>query len=210
MAGEDSEGSKGRASRRRPKPASRRKSKPVVRGNSSAEPKPRGRAKPKPKPKPKPKRRGRASLPATPRRARTRTRSRARLDAPADIVWALIGPFESLARWHPLVKSCRLARPAGEKHRRIRLRDGRRIVNRETARDEAGRSYSYGIVEAPVPVSGYSSTLKVLPRAGSACLVEWESSFTPLPGVRAAVARRMVESLVRPGLAALVRRFGGE
>jgi hypothetical protein len=132
----------------------------------------------------------------------------ARLAAPAQAVWALIGPFQSLARWHPLVRHCRLGREGEAKLRRIVLHDGRLIVNLETARDERRRLYSYGIVEAPVPVSGYSSTLSVRAESPSVSVVKWESTFLPLPGVDARAARRMVESLVRPGIEALVNIFG--
>lgn len=141
-------------------------------------------------------------------RGKTKTRSVARLAAPAAAVWALIGPFQSLARWHPLVRRCRLGRQGRTKLRRIVLHDGRRIVNCETAREERRRLYSYGIVEAPVPVSGYSSTLKVRTESPTVCVVEWESAFVPLPGVDARAARRLVESLVRPGLDGLVSIFG--
>ena len=128
--------------------------------------------------------------------------------APAAAVWAFIGPFQSLARWHPLVRRCRLGRRGRTKLRHIVLHDGRLIVNCETARDERRRLYSYGIVEAPVPVTGYSSTLKVRRESSTVCVVEWESDFVPLPGVDGRAARRLVESLVRPGLDGLVTIFG--
>ena len=72
-------------------------------------------------------------------RGKTKTRPVARLAAPAAAVWALIGPFQSLARWHPLVRRCRLGRRGRTKLRHIVLHDGRLIVNCETARDERRR-----------------------------------------------------------------------
>ncbi|MGB8273721.1 MAG: SRPBCC family protein [Alphaproteobacteria bacterium] len=131
-----------------------------------------------------------------------------RLAASADSVWTLIGPFDSLPLWHPLVRECTLAYAGGHKLRRILLHDGRRIVNREEARDEAKRSYSYSIVEAPVAVTSYLSTLTVHEEGPQSCLVHWESAFVARPGADPEDERRMVESLVRPGLENLGRLFG--
>lgn len=66
------------------------------------------------------------------------------LNAPAQEVWDLIGAFNSLPRWHPLVAECTLEKESsGAVVRRIRLHDGTIILNRLTEHSDAGRSYTY-------------------------------------------------------------------
>jgi len=139
-----------------------------------------------------------------------RVHHRADLAASAQDVWALIGPFDSLPRWHPLVAECPLEREQGSGAvlRRIRLHDGTIIVNRLTGMSDAERVHAYELVEGPLPVVFYRSTLRVLEREGGGCTLDWLSVFDAGEASAEEVARR-VKSLIGPGVEALKRRFGG-
>ena len=72
---------------------------------------------------------------------------------------------------------------------------------------DAARSYSYSIVRAPFPVSGYLSTLRVQQAAdGNRSRVEWSGKFTP-EGVSAAEASRLFRNIFEDGLKALATKF---
>jgi len=69
----------------------------------------------------------------------------------ADVVWQLIGGFNSLPDWLPFI-------PKSEKTEGCRVRhlaspNGETIVERLEKFDNAARSYSYSIIQAPFPIA---------------------------------------------------------
>lgn len=102
------------------------------------------------------------------------------LAAPAERVWGMIGGFNSLPEWSGAIRSSELEQ--GGRVRRMLTRDGAVIVERLETFSENERYYSYSIVEAPLPVTNYHCTLKVIPVFGQQqCIVEWSSSFYTAP-----------------------------
>ena len=129
------------------------------------------------------------------------------LNAPAQEVWDLIGAFDSLPRWHPLVAECTLEKDSNNAIvRRIRLHDGTIILNRLTAHSDADRSYTYEFMEGPLKVDWYRSTLRVLDNGKSRCRVEWLSQFETRSAPLQEVKQR-IESLIGPGAESLRRLF---
>lgn len=124
--------------------------------------------------------------------------------APADTVWRLIGGFDSLPDWLPYIPKSELSE--GGRVRTLANPDGNAIVERLLSFDEAGRSYSYAILSAPFPVTGYSSTLRVLEAEGGTARVEWSGRFTPA-GVSDDEASRLFRGIYEDGLAALAKAF---
>jgi len=69
------------------------------------------------------------------------------------------------------------------------------------------RSYSYSIVQAPFPVTGYLSTLRVQETdGGKGSRVEWSGQFTP-DGVSDEEASRLFQGIYEDGLKALAAGF---
>jgi hypothetical protein len=126
--------------------------------------------------------------------------------APADRVWQLIGGFDSLPDWLPYIPKSELGE--GGRVRRLANPDGNVIVERLMAFDEAGRSYSYAILQAPFPVKDYLSTLRVCDAGGKAH-VEWSGNFTPV-GVSEQEAARLFQGIYDDGLKALAEGFSGK
>jgi hypothetical protein len=88
--------------------------------------------------------------------------------------------------------------------RRIETRDGKEIVERLEAIDNAKRSYRYALV-AGVPASRYTGTIEVKPK-GNGCVAGWRVEFLAdnQPDI---VVRTMVATLVKTGLGSLKPRF---
>jgi hypothetical protein len=134
------------------------------------------------------------------------------LNAPAQEVWDLIGPFDSLPRWHSLVAECTLEKESGSKEssgaivRRIRLHDGTIILNRLVEHSDAGRFYTYEFMEGPLKVDWYRSTLRVLDNGKARCRIEWLSQFETRSASLEEVKHR-IESLIGPGAENLKRLF---
>ena len=130
------------------------------------------------------------------------------LTADAETIWALIGAFESLPRWHPLVAECVLeADVGGRTVRRTRLHDGTVIRNRLLAHDNAARRYEYDFVEGPLTVKDYRAALSVSAAGKGRARVEWISEFET-DAASAEIMREKVESLIAPGIANLKQMFG--
>jgi hypothetical protein len=100
-------------------------------------------------------------------------------DTPGDPedVWALIGDFCAIKNWHPVVADCTQEKEGDVIYRTLALKNGAKIKEKLTATDET--SYSYEIIESPLPVKNYKATLAVEEDEDSPerSEVEWEASF---------------------------------
>lgn len=127
------------------------------------------------------------------------------LGVSAEKAWDVIGSFGGLARWHPAVEKLELEENGTL--RRLHLAGGGVIVERLEAHDDGARSYRYTIVESPLPVTDYHSTLQVTPTGGG-CTVHWSSRFEP-SGADAEDAENAIRGVYQGGFAALKKHFGG-
>ncbi|QEX23973.1 hypothetical protein FRZ61_39140 [Hypericibacter adhaerens] len=127
------------------------------------------------------------------------------IPASPDRVWQLIGGFNSLPDWLPYIPKSEVSE--GGRVRRLANPDGEAIVERLEAFDNAARSYSYSILQAPFPVTGYFSTLRVKAmNGGKGACVEWSGRFTP-HGVSDQEASRLFQGIYEDGLKALAAEF---
>jgi hypothetical protein len=124
------------------------------------------------------------------------------LAAAPDEVWSLIGEFGG--DWHPLVAKVGLTDIGIGQLRTIETRDGRRIVERLEAIDDAKRFFRYTGI-AGMPVSHYTGELEVQAK-GRGCVVEWRAQFLASHGSTRA-AKSLVSTLFITGLEGLKRRF---
>jgi hypothetical protein len=95
-------------------------------------------------------------------------RAETRIDRPADEVWATIGNYGDLS-WMPGVDTCELD---GENDRILGM-FGMRIVERQLARDDVGRTLTYGIVDGDMKPEVHEATITVTPD-GAASNVTWD------------------------------------
>ena len=121
--------------------------------------------------------------------------------APPAKVWKTIGGFCGIGDWHPAVEKCALSSKGGKSVRTLSLKGGGTIVEEEQSRDEAKMAYTYTILESPLPVSDYTSTLMVAPN-GSGATVNWSGSFNP-KGVPDTVAKDVISGIYTAGLKGL-------
>ncbi|MEU5860183.1 MULTISPECIES: SRPBCC family protein [unclassified Nonomuraea] len=124
------------------------------------------------------------------------------LPASPERVWDLIGGFHALPDWLPYIPESTMLE--GGRVRRLTNPDGEVIVERLMDFSEAERHYTYAIVEAPFPVTGYLSTLRVhaVPGREDASEVQWSGCFTPV-GVSEGEAVGLFTTIFRDGLEAL-------
>ncbi|WP_369142502.1 SRPBCC family protein [Streptomyces sp. R44] len=117
-------------------------------------------------------------------------------------VWDLIGGFDALPDWLPYIPQSTALK--GGRVRRLTNPDGDVIIERLVDFNETERRYSYAILEAPFPVTGYVSTLRVhaVPGREDVSEVQWSGRFNP-DTVTDAEAEELFAGIYRDGLEAL-------
>jgi len=122
----------------------------------------------------------------------------------ADEVWDRIGDFGDLS-WHPAAKATDLLDSGDFIQRIVTLPDDAVIIERLDDMDDVGKSYFYSIVESPLPVSAYRSTL-VVTAVEDGCEVSWRSEFEA-NGVDDESAKNAVAGIYEAGFSALAKLF---
>jgi hypothetical protein len=124
--------------------------------------------------------------------------------ASPDEVWSLIGGFDALPDWLPYIP--RSTPLEGGRVRRLTNPDGEVIVERLVDFNDTERHYSYAILQAPFPVDGYVSTLRVhtVPGRDDIAEVQWSGRFNP-DGATGEEVVDLFTGIYRDGLDALHR-----
>lgn len=128
------------------------------------------------------------------------------VDADPQTVWALVSDFGGVAEWHPACVASSVQNVGDSVQRTIVVGDGARLIEKLEARDDSGMSLSYSIVEGPLPVANYFSTLKVEGQGESSKLT-WSGRFDA-SGAPDERAIQIVAGIYESGLDALKKRFG--
>jgi hypothetical protein len=121
-------------------------------------------------------------------------------------VWSMIGPFCAIKDWLPPVGTC-TENDGSPPERTLVTKDGKAtFVETLTARSDVEHSYSYAFKSSPLPVTGYTSTIKVLAKAPGISTVTWSSSYIPDPG-KEDDAREALTGIYEAGLATIKAKF---
>ena len=122
----------------------------------------------------------------------------------AAVAWAAIGDFCGIAPWHPAVAKCEISTKDGATFRTLTLKDGAKLLEKQTAFDAAKMTYSYTIEDGPLPVANYKSTLKdVAKDKGST--IDWSGAFDA-KGAPDADAVKTITGIYDGGIDALVAK----
>ena len=129
------------------------------------------------------------------------------LSAEAAEVWAAISDFGNLAEWHPAAVTSTIETRGGDTIRVINISGGGVLTEKLEAHNDEAMSQSYSIVDGPLPVSDYHSTIKVTPGDDDKCTVDWTGKFSA-DGADDETARKIISGIYTAGLSALTKRFG--
>lgn len=125
-------------------------------------------------------------------------------DADADKVWQVIGNFQTLHDWHPMVSKSESKE--GGTVRKLTLPDGSSVTETLKEHSNKARSYTYAITQSALPVSNYVATIRVTPDKKGGCTVEWSSDFEA-HAAESDVVKGM-EQLYQSGFDNLRKMFG--
>jgi hypothetical protein len=130
------------------------------------------------------------------------------VNAPVDKVWATIGDFCGVKNWIAIVTKCEISRKDDSTiYRTITLNNGGVIMEKLLAWDGDHHSYSYAIVDSPLPVQGYKSTLKV-EGSGATSEIVWTGNFQPKE-VSEDEAKKVISGIYAAGIDAIKAKVGG-
>ena len=121
-------------------------------------------------------------------------------DVPADEMWRRIGDFTTVNTWLPGIESIELL---DDKRRKLTMPGGVAIV--EALLEEGDLTHTYEIVEGPLPVKNYRSTLSVTATDDKSCVVDWHSTFDPAEGASETDATAIVAMIYDAGLDGISR-----
>lgn len=130
------------------------------------------------------------------------------VDAPVDRVWAMLRDFNGHDRWHPAVRESAIERGAPADKvgcvRRFRLADGAELRERLLTLSDLEQTYSYCLLETPVPLFNYVAHVRLMPVTdGDRTFWSWQSTFSTRPGEEAAMAELVGEQIYQAGFDAI-------
>lgn len=131
------------------------------------------------------------------------------LPVSAKQVWDMIGSFNALPNWHPIVERSEVEEDKTNRTtiRKLHLLGGGAVVEKLTEMDDNEKVYSYEILESPLPVKGYKATIRVR-EDGNGSEVEWSSDFEA-EGASNDDAVKIIQGIYDVGFENLRKIFGG-
>ena len=139
--------------------------------------------------------------------------------APADKVWAAVKDFDSLNKWHPGFASDTLVKGANNQPGAVRsltIKDGPTFTEELLAFDESKHSYKYRIIESPLPLRDYVSSITLTEGAKGTTVVTWVGDFrrkslseTPPDAENDKAAMDLITGVYQGGLANLKKQVEG-
>jgi len=102
-----------------------------------------------------------------------------KIAAPGDPedIWDMISEFCSIQDWHPAVEQCDESEEGGDTYRVLTLKGGGKIKEKLVGHDD--ESYTYQIVESPLPVKNYQAKIWVEEdaRQPDRTDIHWDATF---------------------------------
>ena len=131
------------------------------------------------------------------------------VNASPETTWKMIGDFNHLDVWHPVVVASKLLQGDSQSAGAVRLLtlgNGATITEKLVSNNNALKSYTYAITESPLPIADYVSTITVSPAADGKATVTWNSTFDA-KGVEDAEAINTISGIYDAGLNNLDKHF---
>lgn len=135
------------------------------------------------------------------------------IDLPVDRVWAYVRDFNGHHKWHPLIAESHIedGLPSDQVGcvRNFSLADGGRLRERLLSFSDLERSFTYNIIESPLPVRNYIATFSCRPvTEGDRTFVEWQAAFDVAEADEVRMKEQVGRKTFAVGIAALATALG--
>lgn len=130
------------------------------------------------------------------------------IDAPVDRVWAILRDFNSHHRWHPAVQASQMENNLDGDVvggvRRFSLSDGAELREQLLRHDDRDRTSTYCILDSPLPLFDYVSTVRLKPVTDSnQTFWDWRAQFRAPAGRAEELERLIGQQICEAGFAGL-------
>jgi mxaD protein len=141
------------------------------------------------------------------------------INAPAAKVWAVVKDFDSLNKWHPAFAADKIVKGTNNKPGAVRsltIKDGPTFTEELLSFDEAKHTYKYRIIESPLPLRDYVSSITLTESGKGTTVVTWVGDFQrksqadpPAAGEDDKAATDLITGVYEAGLANLKKQVEG-
>ena len=137
------------------------------------------------------------------------------LEAPIEAVWDILRDFNGHDRWHPTVTTSQIERGREADRvgcvRKFKLSDGSELREQLLALSDADASYSYCLLDTPVPLFNYVSHVRLIPVTDADHTYwQWEGNFSTFAEQKDALTQRVGDDIYRAGFDAIRAEMGLE
>ncbi len=128
------------------------------------------------------------------------------IPAAPDKVWEVVGDFNGMGRYVANVADSKMKGEGVGAVRSVTMKDGSVIEEKLEKFDPEGMELSYSIIQAPLPVKNYMSTMKVQAADGGSTLT-WSSTFDADGTTPEAKAEKLVKITYNFGIKGIKKLF---
>jgi NADPH:quinone reductase len=137
------------------------------------------------------------------------------IDAPIDVVWAVLRDFNSHVDWHPAIASSRIENNEAPDQvgcvRAFSLKDGHQLREQLIGLSDDDCVSTYCILDSTIPLKRYVATVRLKPVTdGARTFWHWQSTFATPPGQERALAEVVGTGVYEAGFAALREFLKGD
>lgn len=132
------------------------------------------------------------------------------VNASPETTWKMIGDFNHLDVWHPVVVASDLTQGSQNQIGAIRLltlADKSTITEKLVNYDTSDKTYSYRITQSQLPVQDYVGTITVSAANEGKAKITWSSTFDAKPGVADSDAVNGTAGIYEAGLTNINNHF---
>ena len=135
------------------------------------------------------------------------------INAPVRDVWAVVRGFNEMPDWHPLIARSYIEQQQAQDQigcvRNFELTDGGQIREQLLHLSDHDYSFSYCILDSPLPITGYVAGLRLTPVTDSdRTFGQWTAEFHAEPGEEENMIETVGQGVFQAGFDALKARFG--
>ncbi|MEM7547059.1 MAG: SRPBCC family protein [Pseudomonadota bacterium] len=137
------------------------------------------------------------------------------MPAPIEAVWDVLRDFNGHDRWHPAIAVSQIERGREADRvgcvRRFKLQDGSELREQLLALSDADASYSYCLLETPIPLFNYVSHVRLIPVTDAdQTFWQWEGQFSTPADQRDELAEMVGTEIYQAGFDAIRAELGLE
>ena len=130
------------------------------------------------------------------------------IDHPSEAVWNVLRDFNGHDHWHPAVASSQIERSRESDCvgciRNFKLQDGSELREQLLALSDAEQSYSYCLLDTPIPLLNYVSHVRLYPVTDTdSTFWEWEGRFNTIDNREEELKKMVGNDIYEAGFSAI-------